>query len=152
MKLPQFRTLPAALVVTAAVFAATVAHAQTATTPKTQPATQLASQPDATEHIVPQATLEQDRTDAAAARQQQEQQIRQLYSEPQVERALRAAEIDPQQVTGAVSQLSDADLASLAARSAAAQKDFAAGNLNDHDLLIILVCIAALLLIIVAVH
>ena len=33
-----------------------------------------------------------------------------------------------------------------------AQTDFAAGNIDDHDLLIILVCIAALILIIVAVH
>jgi hypothetical protein len=30
--------------------------------------------------------------------------------------------------------------------------DFAAGNITDHDLLIILVCIAALVLVIVAVH
>ena len=106
----------------------------------------------AQDHIVPPAALQQNLTDSAAARQQNEEQIQSLYAQPQVQRALRAAKIYPQQVTRAVSQLSDADLASLAARSAAAQKDFAAGNINDHDLLLILICIAALLLILVAVH
>ncbi len=134
MKLPPFRTLSAALVLTSA-FA--VSH----------PA--LSQQQD---HILPPTALQQDMTQSAAARQRNEQQIESLYAQPRVQEALRAAQMDPQQVTRAVSQLSDADMASLAARSAAAQKDFAAGNINDHDLLIILVVIAALLLVIVAVH
>lgn len=134
MKLPLFRTLSAALVLTS-VFA--VSH----------PAL---SEPQ--DHILPSTALQQDMTAAAATRQQNQQQIESLYAQPKVQDALRAAHMDPQQVTRAVSQLSDAEMASLAARSAAAQKDFAAGNINDHDLLIILVCIAALLLVIVAVH
>jgi hypothetical protein len=108
------------------------------------------SQPQ--DHILPPSALQQDLTRSAATRQQNQQQIESLYTQPQVQHALRTAHIDPQQVTRAVSQLSDADMASLAARSAAAQKDFAAGRISDHDLLIILVCIAALLLVIVAVH
>jgi hypothetical protein len=39
----------------------------------------------------------------------------------------------------------------LAARANKAQVDFAAGNINDHDLLIILIAVLALILIIVAV-
>ncbi len=65
---------------------------------------------------------------------------------------MKSANIDPQQVTNAISQLNDAELASLAARSARAQRDFAAGDMNNHDLLLILVGIAALILIIVAVR
>ncbi len=65
---------------------------------------------------------------------------------------MKEAKIDPQQVTNAVSQLNNEELARLAARSAKAQKDFAAGNIDNHDLLIILVGIAVLILIIVAVH
>ena len=52
----------------------------------------------------------------------------------------------------AVSTLSDQELAQLASRSTKAQADFAAGRIEDHDLLVILVALAALVLIIVAVH
>jgi hypothetical protein len=48
--------------------------------------------------------------------------------------------------------LSDEDAARLAAQSRAVQKDIAAGNFSDRDLLIVIVCIAALVLIIVAVR
>ena len=44
------------------------------------------------------------------------------------------------------------ELANLAARSAKAQREFAAGNIDNHDLLMILVGIAILILIIVAVR
>lgn len=106
----------------------------------------------AQDHVVPSYTLQQDMNATAATRQQNEQAMRDLFAQPRVQQALRAAQIAPEQISRAVSQLSDADLARLAARSAAAQKDFAAGNISDHDLLIILVCVAALLLVIVAVH
>jgi hypothetical protein len=55
-------------------------------------------------------------------------------------------------VKTAVSSLSDQELAQLAARSTKAQADFAAGRLEDRDLLMILVAMAALVLIIVAVR
>jgi hypothetical protein len=48
--------------------------------------------------------------------------------------------------------MSDDEIAQLSARSEKAQKDFAGGRLSDRDLLIILVGIAALILIVVAVH
>jgi hypothetical protein len=60
--------------------------------------------------------------------------------------------MDPEQVKTAVASLSDAELAQLASRANQGQADFAAGNMSDHDLLIIVVCIAALVLIIVAVR
>jgi hypothetical protein len=44
------------------------------------------------------------------------------------------------------------DLARMAERSNEVQKDFAAGNLGDRDLLIILLVAVALILIIVAVR
>ncbi len=134
MKLPRFRCLNAALVVAAALV------------------TPLGAQAQQAEHIVSPDALQQGLNAAAATRQQNEQEMRDLFAQPRVRQALRAAQIAPEQVSRAVSQLSDADLARLAARSAAAQKDFAAGNISDHDLLIILVCIAALLLIVAVVH
>jgi hypothetical protein len=60
--------------------------------------------------------------------------------------------MDSLQVKKAVSGLSDEEVAQFANRANKAQKDFAAGNISDHDLLVILICIAALLLVIVAVH
>ena len=60
--------------------------------------------------------------------------------------------MDAQQVKNAVAQLDDQELAQLAARANKAQSDLAAGSLSDRDLIIILVCIAALILIIVAVR
>jgi hypothetical protein len=55
-------------------------------------------------------------------------------------------------VKTAVSTLSDQELAQFAARSMKAQADFAAGRIEDHDPLVILVAIAALVLIIVTVR
>ena len=52
----------------------------------------------------------------------------------------------------AISTLSDDDLARLASGSDKIDQDFSAGRINDRDLLIILVGIAALILIIVAVR
>jgi hypothetical protein len=48
--------------------------------------------------------------------------------------------------------LSDAELAQLASRAQKAQADFAAGDLSDRDLIIIILAVAALILIIVAVR
>jgi hypothetical protein len=76
----------------------------------------------------------------------------QFLSSAKAEKALKSAHMDPVRVTTAVSTLSDEELAQLASRSAKAQADFAAGRLEDRDLLVILVGIAALVLIIVAVR
>jgi hypothetical protein len=48
--------------------------------------------------------------------------------------------------------LSDQDLAQLSSRAQKAQADFAAGNLSDRDLILIILGIAVLVLIIVAVR
>ena len=103
-------------------------------------------------HVVPLGDIQNDVSNASAARQQNQKQVENFLSSQEAQRAMKSAKIDPQQVTNAVSQLNDAELASLAARSAKAQKDFAAGTIDNHDLLLILVGLAALILIIVAVH
>lgn len=103
-------------------------------------------------HVVSPGQIQNDVSNASAARQQNQKEVRDFLSSQEAQRAMKSAKIDPQQATNAVSQLNDAELASLAARSAKAQKDFAAGNIDNHDLLLILVAIAALILIVVAVH
>ena len=103
-------------------------------------------------HVVSPGDIQNDVSNASAARQQNQKQVKDFLSSQEAQRAMKSAKIDPQQVTNAISQLNDAELASLAARSAKAQRDFAAGDMDNHDLLLILVGIAVLILIIVAVR
>jgi len=59
--------------------------------------------------------------------------------------------IDATQVKAAVSQLSDEELSKIAARTDKAQKDFAAGAITDHLLILIVIAIAVVLIIVLAV-
>lgn len=103
-------------------------------------------------HVVSLAELQSAAVASTQARQKNVETIRQFVSSPIAEKALRSAHINVQQVKDAVSRLNDSELTQLAARASRAQADFAAGKLSDRDLIIILVCIAALILIIVAVR
>jgi hypothetical protein len=103
-------------------------------------------------HVVSPAELQKASVAATQARQRNIETIQQFLSSEASRKALKTAHMDPQQVTQSVSRLNDEELAQLAARATKAQADFAAGNLSDRDLLIILVAIAALILIIVAVR
>jgi hypothetical protein len=89
---------------------------------------------------------------AGQTRQQNLQKVKGLFSSNETRKAMETAKISPEKVDAAVSTLSDEELARLASRADKIDQDFAAGRLNDRDLLIILVGIAALILIIVAVR
>ena len=103
-------------------------------------------------HIVSSAELQKATLAATEARRRNIETIQQFLSTPNAKKALQSAHMDPQRVTQAVSHLTDQDLAQLASRAKKAQVDFAAGHLSDRDLIIILIAIAALILIVVAVH
>lgn len=115
----------------------------------TVPPTLLAQAPD---HLVPPSALQQAAVNASRARRQNAETLQKFFSSPEAQKALDSARLNPREVNKAVSGLSDQELAQLAQRANKAQSDFAAGNLSDRDLLIILVGIAALILIIVAVR
>ena len=104
------------------------------------------------EHAVSAQDLRKDVQKASADRQANEAAIRALLSTEQGQKALKSTGADYTKVNQAVGQLSDEDAARMAAQSRAIQKDIAAGNFSDRDLLIVIVCIAALVLIIVAVR
>ncbi len=106
----------------------------------------------AQDHVVSPGEIQKDAAGASSARQQHVQQLDGFLSSKEAQQALKSAHMDPQEVKNAVGQLDDDDLARLSARAENAQRDFAAGKISDRDLLIILVCVAALILIIVAVH
>ena len=104
------------------------------------------------EHAVSPQDLRKDIQKASDERHANDAAIRELLSTEQGQKALKSTGADFQQVNKAVSQLSDEDAARLAAQSRAVQKDIAAGNFSDRDLLIIVVLIAVIVLIIVAVR
>ena len=104
------------------------------------------------EHLVSPTELQKAVVDASQKRQQNLDTLNQFFSSEKAQRALESAHQNPEQVRKAIASLSDDELAQLASRANKAQTDFAAGRVDDHDVLIILVCIAALVLIVVAVH
>ena len=103
-------------------------------------------------HVVSPSDLQKATVDASRVRQQNVDTLNAFFSSEKAQKALKSAQMNPEQVRTAVAGLSDTELAQLASRANKAQADFAAGNLSDRDLLIILVAVAALILIIVAVH
>lgn len=107
---------------------------------------------EASNHLVSPSDLQKAAVDASQQRKQNLDSLNGFLSSEKAQKALASAHMNPQQVQKAVAGLSDDELAQLAARANKAQADFAAGNMSDHDLLIILIAVAALILIIVAVH
>lgn len=103
-------------------------------------------------HVVNPADLQKEIVKTSEVRQHNIQTVQQFLSSPMAEKAMKSAKVDPVQVKNAVSSLSNDDLAQIASRADRAQTDFAAGRLSDRDLIWIIVAIAALILIIVAVH
>jgi hypothetical protein len=112
----------------------------------------VASSASAQTHVVSPVELQQQLLDAGRARAANMEKLSEFLTSPQAGQAFRRAHMDPVQMRAAVSTLSDRELAQLSVRAAQAQRDFAAGELTDRDLLLILVGIAALILIIVAVR
>jgi hypothetical protein len=103
-------------------------------------------------HVVSPADLQKEAIAASQVRQHNLDSVQRLLSTPAAEKALKSAKMDTQQVKTAVSTLSDQELAQLAARADKAQADFAAGDLSERDLILIILGIAVLVLIIVAVR
>jgi hypothetical protein len=104
------------------------------------------------DHAVSSAEVQKDLQAASSTRKVHLVQVEGFLSTSQAKKALNEAHIDYQQVHNAVQSLTDEDLARVAARADKAQRDFAAGNFSDRDLILIILAIAVLVLIIVAVR
>lgn len=104
------------------------------------------------QHVVSLDELKKDAARPAEVRQADEAAVRNLLSTEQAQKALKSANLDLQRIDKAVGQLSNEDLAKLAEKSRQSQKDFAAGNLSDRDLLWIILIIVAVLVVALAVH
>jgi len=106
-----------------------------------------AQQTDQSDHLVSPNQLQQQVQSASAARQQNIDTLTQFLSSPTAVKAMKANHIDPAQVKNAIPALSDSELASLSARAAEAQQQFAAGSMSNQTLLIIILVLVAVILI-----
>jgi hypothetical protein len=106
----------------------------------------------AQDHVVSSADVKKDLQAASAEHKKQLAQVDGFLATSEAKKALAEAHIDYLQVHAAVQSLSDEDLARVAARADQAQKDFAAGDLSDRDLILIILAVAVIVLIVVAVR
>ncbi len=105
----------------------------------------------AQDHVVSPAELRQAAAAQASVRQKNLDQVQTFLSSKQAEKALKSARLDPVQVQKAIPTLSDEELARLAAQSAKAQKDFAAGALNNQQITYIIIALATAVIVIILV-
>ncbi|HKC86817.1 MAG TPA: hypothetical protein VKG02_12620 [Blastocatellia bacterium] len=103
-------------------------------------------------HVVSQTDIHKELINATQTRQKNLQKVERLFASDEAMKALESARMNPKQVNAAISTLSDAELARLAARADKLDQDFAAGRLSERDLLFVVLGIAAIILIIVAVR
>lgn len=103
-------------------------------------------------HVVSPADLQRQVMSASQQRQHNIDNLQQFLSTPLAQKAMKDANINPRQVQNAIPALSDQDLAQLSARADKAQRDFAAGDLSQRDILLIVLAVVVLVLIIVAVR
>ncbi len=101
----------------------------------------------AQDHVVPPAQIQKDVSNASAVRQLHEQQLKSFLSRKEIQNAMKSEGVNPKQVTNAVSQLSDAELTRLAARTQKAQRDFAGGLIGMGIFTLIGVVVVAVILV-----
>lgn len=101
----------------------------------------------AQDHVVAPSSIQNDLSSASAVRRQNEKQLKDFLATKEMQKAMKSEGVDTKQVTNAVSQLNDADLARLAARSNKAQRDFAAGTIGLGIFTLIGIVVVAVILI-----
>ena len=104
----------------------------------------------APQHVVTPGQLQQSAVDASHARQRNIEAIRRLLSLPQAQQAFQQTHVDPEQVKKAVSGLSDEELAQLSQRATKAQRDFAAGEISNKALIVIIAGVILIVVLVIA--
>jgi hypothetical protein len=106
----------------------------------------------AADHVVAPSELHQKLAGAAQARQANLAAIDRFVSREPVQKALKAAGMEPAKARAAAQLLGDEELAKLAVRAAAYDRDFAAGALTNQQITYILIALAAALITLILVH
>jgi hypothetical protein len=113
--------------------------------------TGLPQQLVAQEHVVSPDAIQQQLVQSAAQRNQSVETLHQFLGSTSAQKALKGAGISSTEVTNAVAQLSDQELAQLAAKANRAQQDFAAGSLTNQQITYIIIALATAVIILVIV-
>jgi len=100
-------------------------------------------------HVVSLGELNKDASAPAETRRANEADIRRLFATVDGQKALKTVNVDYAKIDHAVSSMSDEDVARISSRARELDRDFAAGNLSDHDLLVILVVALIVIILIV---
>lgn len=101
------------------------------------------------DHVVSLGELNRDAAGPAEARRANEAEIRHLFATVDGQKALKTANVEYAKIDRAVSSMSDEDVARISSRAREIDRDFAAGNLSDHDLLLILIIALIVIILIV---
>jgi hypothetical protein len=101
------------------------------------------------DHVVSLGELNRDAAGPAEARRANEAEIRHLFATVDGQKALKTANVEYAKIDRAVSSMSDEDVARISSRAREIDHDFAAGSLNDHDLLLILIVALIVIILIV---
>src|ERR1700743_3281807 len=107
------------------------------------------AQSQADQHVGPLRELNQATAVPAETRRANEAEIRQLFATVDGQKALKSANVDYAKIDRAVSAMSDEDVARISSRARELNRDFAGGNLTDHDLLVILIVVLIVVILIV---
>lgn len=106
----------------------------------------------ADEHVVSRSELQQQALKAARTRQDRVQSVQRFFASETACKALKSARIDTEKVQSVIPQISDEELAQLAAKADSAQKDFAAGSLSNQELTYIIIALATAVLVIIIIE
>jgi hypothetical protein len=109
----------------------------------------MLAQSEADKHVVSLGELNKDAAGPAEARRTNEAEIRHLFATIDGQKALKTANVEYAKIDRAVSSMSDEDVARISNRAREIDRDFAAGNLTDHDLLVILIVALIVIILIV---
>ena len=109
----------------------------------------MLAQSQADQHVVPLGELNKATAGPAETRRANEAEIRQLFATVDGQKALKSANVDYAKIDRAVSSMSDEDVARISSRARELNRDFAGGNLSDHDLLVVLIVVLIVVILIV---
>jgi hypothetical protein len=109
----------------------------------------MLAQSQSDQHVVSLNELGKDSAAPAETRRANEAEIRHLFASEAGQKALKSANVNYDRIDHAVSAMSDEDVSKISDRARELDRDFAAGNLSDHDLLVILIIALIVIILIV---
>lgn len=101
-------------------------------------------------HLISPAEMQRELLRASQRREHNQTAVHELLSSDVGQKALQSVHVDQVQVTHAVANLSDVELAALAERAQHAQSDCSAGAISKEALLIIAIAVVVVIVIIAA--